>query len=203
MFVIVTLTMLGYGLIHSWLASTHLKQYIRRLVGSQRYDGFYRLSYNLFAIVSLSPILGLIILRPGGTVWQATGIPTVFLLIIQFIGLVGVMLSLLQIDLGQFLGLTQLMAYFKGQQLPLADEPLQFNGVYRLVRHPLYVFSLLVIWPMSPMSESLLAFNVCTTIYFVVGSILEERKLIAIYGEKYRAYQQLTPAFIPFLKSLR
>jgi len=113
------------------------------------------------------------------------------------------MLSLLQIDFGQFLGLTQLMAYFKGQPLPLADEPLQFNGVYRLVRHPLYVFSLLVIWPMSPMSESLLAFNVCTTIYFVVGSILEERKLIAIYGEKYRAYQQLTPAFIPFLKSLR
>lgn len=203
MFVIVALTMLGYGLLHSWLASTRLKHFIRRLVGDQHYYGFYRASYNLVAIVTLSPALGLVVFRPGMLMWQVTGQSQYLLLFIQLVGLIGVVVSLFQIQLGQFIGLTQIIAYFRGQQLPLPDEPLQFGGLYRLVRHPLYLFSLLVIWPMSTMSEALLAFNICTTIYFVAGSVLEERKLATIYGEAYRNYQQRTPPLIPFIKRLR
>ncbi len=203
MFIIVVLTTLGYGLIHSWLASTRVKQFVRHLMGEQRYFGLYRASYNLFAIVSLSPILGLILLRPGNTVWQVTGLSQVLLIGIQLVGLTGIMVSLFQIDLGQFIGLTQTIAYFQGQQLPLPIEPLQYEGVYRLVRHPLYLFTLLVIWPMSTMSESFLAFNICATIYLITGSVLEERKLVATYGEPYRNYQKRTSSIIPFLKRPR
>jgi len=203
MFMIVALTMLGYGLVHSWLASTRLKQSIRRLVGDQPYYGLYRAGYNVVAIVTLSPILGLVVFRPGNIIWQVTDLSRYILLLIQIIGLIGVMVSLFQIQLGQFIGLTQVTAYLRGQQLPLPNEPLQFGGLYRLVRHPLYLFSLLVIWPMSMMTESLLAFNIGITIYFVAGSILEERKLAAIYGETYRDYQQRTPALVPFIHRLR
>ncbi len=203
MFVLVALTMLGYGLFHSWLASISLKQSIRHLVGDQRYFGFYRIGYNLVAIVTLTPALGLVVFRPGSIVWQVTGLSHYSLLFVQLIGMIGVMISLLQINLGQFIGLTQAIAYFNGQQLPLPNEPLQFGGLYRLVRHPLYLFSLLAIWPMSTMTEALLAFNICTTIYFVAGSVLEERKLATIYGEAYRSYQQRTPSIIPFINRLR
>lgn len=35
------------------------------------------------------------------------------------------------------------------------------------------------------------------TIYFLIGSRLEENKLIAEYGEVYRRYRCLVPALIP------
>ncbi len=203
MFMIVALSMLGYGIIHSWLASIGLKARIREQIGERKYHGLYRAGYNLFAIVSLSPVLGLMILRPGNTVWHVTGIYTIIFVLVQAMGLIGLLVSLFQIDLGQFIGLTQLNAYMNGDALPLPQEALQFEGIYRLVRHPLYLFSLLVLWPMSSMSESWLAFNIITTVYFVAGSILEERKLVATYGDVYRNYQRRTPALIPFLNILR
>lgn len=203
MFIIIALTMLGYGLVHSWLASTRLKEFIRRLVGDQRYYGLYRAGYNVVAIVTLSPVLGLVVFRPGNIIWQVTGLGQYLFLLIQIMGLIGVIVSLFQIQLGQFIGLTQVVAYLRRIQLPLPNEPLQFGGLYRLVRHPLYLFSLLVIWPMSTMTESLLAFNIAATIYFIAGSVLEERKLATIYGEVYRDYQRHTPALVPFIHRLR
>ncbi len=203
MFAITALTMSAYGFIHSCLASTSLKQFIRQLVGEQRYYGLYRVSYNFFAIVSLSPILGLIILRPGNILWQVSGLGQLLFLLIQGVGCIGMIVSLFQINLSYFIGLSQMTAYFQGQPLPLPPESLQFRGVYQLVRHPLYLFSLLVIWPMGVMSESLLAFNIAPTLYFVIGSIFEERKLAATYGEPYLTYQKTTPSIIPFLKGFR
>jgi protein-S-isoprenylcysteine O-methyltransferase Ste14 len=111
--------------------------------------------------------------------------------------------SLLQINLGRFIGLSQAAAYLQGEKLPLPEETLQYSGVYRLVRHPLYLFSLLVIWPMGTMNESLLAFNIGTTIYFLIGSIFEERKLASVYGKEYRQYQKRTPSIIPRIVRLR
>jgi protein-S-isoprenylcysteine O-methyltransferase Ste14 len=35
------------------------------------------------------------------------------------------------------------------------------------------------------------------TIYLVVGAILEERKLVAEFGEAYREYQGKVPMFVP------
>ena len=203
MFVIVALTMLMYGFIHSWLASTTVKQFFRRLMGERRYFGLYRPIYNVFAIVTLSPIFGLVFLRPGYTLWQVTGLGQLVFLLIQLVGLIGIIASLIQINVGKFIGLSQMVAYFQGQPLPLPTEPLQFGGVYRLVRHPLYLFSILLIWSMSSMSESLLAFNIGSTVYFVLGLVLEERKLSAAYGEPYHDYQRRTPAIIPFSKGFR
>ncbi len=203
MFVIVLLTMLAYGLIHSWLASTHLKQVLRQRVGDQKYHGFYRALYNVLAVVTLAPIFGLIVFRPGNILWQITGFGQFLLVMLQIVGLIGMILSLFQINLGRFIGLSQAAAYLQEKKLPLPEEALQYGGVYQLVRHPLYLFSLLVIWPMSTMTESLLAFNIGATIYFLIGSILEERKLANAYGEEYRQYQKRIPAIIPRIVRLR
>jgi protein-S-isoprenylcysteine O-methyltransferase Ste14 len=67
------------------------------------------------------------------------------------------------------------------------------------VRHPLYLFSLLAIWPSPIMTESLLAFNAAATLYFVVGSRLEEKRLIAAFGQTYLDYQRRVPWLIPGL----
>ena len=46
------------------------------------------------------------------------------------------------------------------------------DGVYGLVRHPLYFFSLLVLWFTPQMTLHWLVFVILATVYFLVGSRL-------------------------------
>ena len=193
----ILLTMLIFGVIHSLLAESGVKQAFQKRFGAYAYHGFYRLLYNLFAVITLLPVAFIMLSSPGRVIWQVDGLMAWVLRIIQLIGLVGLSISLLQIDLGQFLGLKQLRAYLRQQPLPLPLEPLQTNGLYSLVRHPLYLFSLMLIWPLQTMTESLLAFNIAATLYFVLGSLLEERRLLALFGQDYADYQQRVPWLIP------
>ncbi len=193
----ILLTMLIFGVIHSLLAESGVKQVFQKRFGAHAYHGFYRLLYNLFTIITLLPVAFIMLSSPGRVVWQVDGPLAWVLRVIQLIGLVGLSVSLLQIDLGQFLGLKQLQAYLRQQPLPLPLEPLQTNGLYSLVRHPLYLFSLMLIWPLQTMTESLLAFNIAATLYFVLGSLLEERRLLALFGQNYADYQRRVPWLIP------
>jgi protein-S-isoprenylcysteine O-methyltransferase Ste14 len=188
-----------FGLIHSWLAGQDVKGKIKRAIGERQYHGFYRLGYNVLAAITLLPPLALITMR-GAVIWRIEGIVVGALLLIQAIGLIGLVVSLLQIDWLRFAGLRQVMAYFAGEPLPLPEEPLQTGGLYGLVRHPLYLFSLMAMWPMTTMTDSLLAFNIAATLYFVIGSIYEERRLVAAFGEHYVAYRQRVPWLIPGLR---
>lgn len=72
------------------------------------------------------------------------------------------------------------------------------RGPYRWVRHPLYFFSLLLIWATPDMTSDRLLFNVLWTSWIVLGSYLEERDLVAEFGERYRAYQQTVPMLLPW-----
>jgi len=47
-------------------------------------------------------------------------------------------------------------------------------------------------------SLSTFLINIVLTLYFVVGTILEERKLLLQYSEKYREYQKNVSMFIPY-----
>ncbi len=143
--------MIIFGISHSILAGQSLKQAFRTRFGERVYQGGYRLFYNILAAISLAPVAYLLGFHPGGEMWHIAGSWQPVLFIIQGIGLVGFSLSLVQIDLGRFAGTSQLIAYLKGDTLPLPDEPLQTRGVYALVRHPLYLFSLMLIWPVQAM----------------------------------------------------
>ncbi|MGF1504325.1 MAG: methyltransferase family protein, partial [Anaerolineae bacterium] len=91
-------------------------------------------------------------------------------------------------DLFRFIGIAQALAFLEGKELPLLSEPLNTGGVYRIVRHPLYFFSLLIIWPNPTMTTTLLAFNLAATLYFFIGSRVEEQRLLAMHGEDYAKY---------------
>jgi hypothetical protein len=58
-----------WGIIHSILASTGFKDLLRRSLGNG-FMKFYRLLYNIFAVVSLAPVLYLMISLPDKTLYQ-------------------------------------------------------------------------------------------------------------------------------------
>ena len=76
------------------------------------------------------------------------------------------------------------------------------RGPYRSVRHPLYLFTLLLIWATSRLSADRLLFNVLWTAWIVVGTKLEERDLLVDFGPAYRRYQARVPMLIPSLRFL-
>lgn len=200
-FVFILTGLLLFGVVHSVLAGKKAKGWVRQRLGEQRYEAIYRLAYNILATLMLVPLALPLVFSPGEVVWQVES-PFLALLLnlLRLMGLAGLGASLLQIDLGRFVGLSQVAAYLRGEPLPLADEPLQTGGVYALVRHPLYLFSLLLLWPAPTMTEALLAFNIGSTAYFLIGSLFEERRLLHSFGDDYRQYRDHVPWMIPMVR---
>lgn len=75
------------------------------------------------------------------------------------------------------------------------------KGPYRIVRQPMYFFSILLFWLISYVTDLVLAFITTSTFYFLIGTITEEQKLVEIYGEKYERYQEDVPRIIPVVNS--
>jgi protein-S-isoprenylcysteine O-methyltransferase Ste14 len=196
MFWVTLSVMFAFALVHSWMAGG-LKSIIRRRFGERAFHGLYRITYNLVSVLTVIPIGLLLVFGRGEVVWTLPEQILPLTLVLQAIGAIGFVISILQVDQGQFMGLAQMRAYFAGQPLPLPPEPLQQRGMYQLVRHPRYLFSMMVQWPLPIMTETWLAFNIGATLYFLIGSRLEERRLLGIFGEEYRAYQRRVPWLLP------
>ena len=93
-------------------------------------------------------------------------------------------------------GLNPITARLGGQQ-PQSTS-LVIRGPYLWVRHPLYSFMLVLIWSSPHLSADRLLFNVLWTSWIVLGSYLEERDLVAAFGDSYRQYQKTVPMLIPW-----
>jgi protein-S-isoprenylcysteine O-methyltransferase Ste14 len=57
-----------------------------------------------------------------------------------------------------------------------------------MVRHPMYLFSLILFWLFPFITDLILAFFAVSTLYFLIGMIPEEKKLVKIYCEEYERY---------------
>ena len=200
--IIILLGMLIFAGFHTLSASQSFKRKIRERVGDRLYHGFYRAVYNIIALVSLAPVTFSIAFSDR-IIWQIPADQQTFTAIviaIQMIGTVGMIISLLQIDLLRFAGIKQIWAYFMGGELPLKSETLQRKGLYQYMRHPLYFFALLSMWFVPVMTDLQLLFTLLATVYFVFGSRWEEGRMVKAFGQEYIDYQQRVPWLIPFVK---
>lgn len=71
------------------------------------------------------------------------------------------------------------------------------RGPYCWIRHPLYLFCIVMIWACPDLTADRLLFNVMWTIWIIVGIILEERDLVSQFGPDYIRYQSDVPMLIP------
>ncbi len=190
--VVLTLFFAFYGVLHSLLASLPVKKQLRQLLGPA-VDRWYRLFYNGVAVVTLLPLVPLLALLPDQTLYVAPS-PWRWLLVAgQLLAVVGLGLAFLQTNPLHFLGLAQLWG---GK--PQQNGQLVVNGFYYWVRHPLYFFSLLLLWLSPVMTVNLLITYLLISLYFYVGSIYEERRLVIEFGTAYQEYQRCVPRLIPW-----
>jgi protein-S-isoprenylcysteine O-methyltransferase Ste14 len=77
------------------------------------------------------------------------------------------------------------------------------RGPYRYVRHPLYLFVLILILIEHRVSADRLLFDALWTTWIVIGTLLEERDLRNEFGPTYRDYQKSVPMLIPIPRALQ
>ena len=71
------------------------------------------------------------------------------------------------------------------------QRPVEFKatGPFRLVRHPIYLGWILLVFASTPMTASKLLFAVVSSAYLLAAIPWEEASLVEAFGEKYRNYQ--------------
>jgi protein-S-isoprenylcysteine O-methyltransferase Ste14 len=67
----------------------------------------------------------------------------------------------------------------------------------------MYVGWPLFFWATPEMTVGHLVFAGVTTVYILLAIPLEERALVAVFGERYREYRACTPALLPSLRAGR
>jgi len=67
---------------------------------------------------------------------------------------------------------------------------LMVDGPFRIVRHPIYLAWLLMVFATPLMTVNRLLFAVVSSSYLVMAIPWEERSLLTAFGDRYRAYQR-------------
>jgi protein-S-isoprenylcysteine O-methyltransferase Ste14 len=131
----------------------------------------------------------------GGAVWNVeSGAGRMVLNTLFAIGWLTVLATTFLIDHFDLFGLSQVWAYLRKRayKAPGFRTP----GVYRYVRHPLYVGWLMVFWSAPKMTAAHLVFAIATTAYILVAIRFEERDLERMHGE-YAEYRRRVPMLVP------
>jgi methanethiol S-methyltransferase len=128
--------------------------------------------------------------------WSVTNpIGASLLIALSWLGWVIVLFSTFLINHFEFVGLQQVWAHRRDMRYehPGFQTPL----FYKIVRHPLYFGLLLAFWATPVMTYGHLLFAVANSGYIFIGMLLEERDLIAYFGEAYIQYRKRVSMIVP------
>lgn len=159
---------------------------------------YYRFLYNAFALCTLIPLLYLSqnVASESAFRWQGGwGIVRIILLCIAMLLYYA---GAKRYDMMYFLGVRQIRS---GEQHLLLSKEEDFieTGIFAVTRHPWYLATLIFIWSFLPVySVGHFVVAVILTSYLLIGTWLEERKILRSYGESYRRYRQHVSMFVPW-----
>lgn len=177
---------------HSGMARNRFKTWWLRYVPAP----IERATYVLFTSLVLALMYWL--WQPISiTVWDIQSpLATLLLTGAYWLGWIVVLVATFLISHFELFGIKQALDSVK--QSPPSDVSFKTPLLYKLVRHPMYFGLLLAFWATPHMSVGRLVFAVTCTLYIVIGTRLEEKDLVALFGDHYRRYQQRIGMLIPF-----
>ena len=188
---VLALSWLVYFAMHSALAALRVKRWVALHYPARL--PIYRLGFNVLALIMLLPILWLMLRHPGPTLWAWQGPGAWVSNGLAVAAMLAFIMSLKHYDTQEFIGWRQWTSHNRGIE---DQEDFHLSPFHRHVRHPWYFFSLILIWTRD-MNAAMLLSGVMMTIYFIIGSQLEEEKLLIYHGEVYRTYMKRVPGLLP------
>ena len=186
-----TIALILYFVLHSVLAANRVKALF---IKQHRAKGSYRLFYNAIAILTTIPLVYFYLQLEATPVFNMGWTGKSLGIVLGLGGLLIIAKALKQYDLREFSG------WEIKEQAPNKIPQLVTKGMNAWVRHPLYFGMILLIWGFffyqTDYRSLILTLIIC--LYLIIGTRLEEQKLIEEFGEQYLQYRQQVPGLIPW-----
>ncbi len=180
--------------LHSVMISMTITHFLRNRLGNKY--RFYRLIFNVVSLITLIPVVLYSRRLKGQLLLEWDG----FFLIVQSLLLIIVLTlffsGLKKYDMLQLSGIRQIKSGNSYASLSATGD-IDTSGIFRITRHPWYLAVIILIW-IRDIYVATLIINLILTVYIVIGTLLEESRLIAEYGTSYRNYQEKVSMLFPF-----
>jgi methanethiol S-methyltransferase len=167
-----------FALHHSLLARAGAKRAVHSLVGAH-------LERSVYVWIASLLYIGVWTLWRAlpGTLYHHTGVWAALHWGIVVLGFALTVISARVIDLLDLAGVNQA----SGRTRPAS---LEVTGPYHLVRHPIYLGWLLIVFGVPEMTWTRAQFAVVSSAYLFLAVPFEERSLVEAFGGAYRDYQR-------------
>jgi protein-S-isoprenylcysteine O-methyltransferase Ste14 len=187
--VLLDLFLLGqFGLFHSLFLFPAVRSRLEAWVPAELYG-------SLFTVVTCLTLLATALYwQPlPGVVYTTSGLLAWLLLGGFFASWVLLLYSVWLTGAGFQTGFTPWWSYLRRRPVP----PRKFvsTGLYGLLRHPVYLGFLGLIWFTPRLTTDHLLLASVWTGYIYVGSVLKDRRLLFFLGERYRDYMARVPGY--------
>lgn len=176
---------------HSIMVRNGFKRRLKKFLPEMYHNAFY-------AMVSIIVLLMVIVFwQPSHlVVVQAEGFSFWFLRGVFVLCLAGFLWAVKSLDSFDALGVNALIDQ-NGGNLNSARQ-ISARGAYRWSRHPIYLFTIMIIWACPVLTTDRLVFNILWSVWIVTGAYLEDRDLHREFGDQYRDYSRRVPMLIPY-----
>lgn len=179
--------------IHSLLAAPRVKRMLISDKPARR--KMYRLFYNLISLALFGWAMAAY--RNTPVLYIVPGVWSLVMYLMQVLFIVLLFICVRQTGAGEFIGLP-------GADRAENHKPrLVTSGCYSIVRHPLYLFSMLFLLSNPVVTVRWLILSLFSFAYFIIGALVEERRLLAEFGNEYQRYRQKVPFLIPNATTIR
>jgi protein-S-isoprenylcysteine O-methyltransferase Ste14 len=183
----------AWGALHSGMISIAARRCVERR--APRLAAWYRLAFNAVSVAAIVPVIAYQLSLEGSPVfaWPGAWVAAKYAMWLAAAALF--VMGGRQYDMLRFVGLRQVLETESADGSSIS-RGLCKDGVLGFVRHPWYAATILVLWARNLDTVWLVAASVLTA-YVIVGTILEERKLVLEFGDEYRRYQREVSMLFP------
>jgi methanethiol S-methyltransferase len=196
-YLLIALLWAGYCILHSYLISIGFTNLMTRLL--KKYYAFYRVFYILISLVLIIPLINYTALIDNEIIiTYGQAIDNIRYVLISGSLLMFFWAFFFNYDSLTFFGIRQILNIGKIKKTNSPDE-IKRKGLLGIMRHPMYFALIIYLWcQIHRMSD--IVVNLVLTAYIIIGTILEEKKLVLEFGDAYIQYQKEVPMIIPFTK---
>ena len=173
---------------HSVLLHPRFREFFRRLFPGEMHGAFF----------CVCTCLGLLLIfrfwkSTDQVLWDLTGLPAGLMLAGFYGSWLALLYSISLTGLGYQTGWTQWLHWYRGQRMP--RRAFQSAGPYQLLRHPVYLSFLGLIWFTPVMTLDHAVLTGVWTVYIFSGSVLKDRRLLHYLGQSYADYMLRVPGY--------